>query len=102
MGEIRDAFDQSVDSNALVRDSDAALIATGRKIADQIDFAVENLEGQDLTKALYLSPHLVNICRELLATPASRKSHDVKDEETVGGKLANLREAQAKRQSRAS
>ncbi len=99
MGSVRDAFDVSVMSNTLVREPDAALIENGRKLADQIDYAVENFSGQDLTKALYLTPHLVNIERELLATPASRRNAGVKDEETAGGKLADFRAMQAKRRT---
>lgn len=89
MGDLRDAFDQSVEANGLVLDVDAAVVEAGRTIADQIDFAVENLSGPELTKALYLMPHLVNITRELLATPAVRK--DMKKPEGKGGKLSGLR-----------
>lgn len=72
MGDLLTAYEATVKASTLIRPVDQALVETGRRIAEQIDFAVENLTGQDLTKALYLSPHLVNILRELMATPAVR------------------------------
>lgn len=89
MGDLREAFDKTVSASSELTEVDAALVASGRKLADQIDFAVDNLSGQDVTKALYLMPHLVNIYREMLATPAVRK--DVKKPEAKGGKLGGLR-----------
>ena len=72
---MRQAFDQSAQtSEELDRDVDAALVEAGRKIADRVDEAVATGEGQEVTKALYLVPHMVNVLREMLATPASRSS----------------------------
>lgn len=89
MGDLREAFERSVAANGqVVSGVDDAVIQSGRTLADQIDYATENLTGQDLTKALYLMPHLVNIYRELLATPAVRK--DMKSTEGKGGKLGRL------------
>lgn len=51
---------------------DAAVIASGRAIARQIDYALQHGTGQEVTKALYLVPHLMNVLRELGATPAAR------------------------------
>ena len=91
MGDLRDGFDRSVDASSLVTEVDAGLVAAGRKIADQIDHATDNLTGQEVTKALYLTPHLVNILREMLATPAARKGQAApsgrskKTEEASGG-----------------
>lgn len=53
-------------------DADAAIIASGRAIARQIDYALRHGTGQEVTKALYLVPHLMNVLRELGATPAAR------------------------------
>ncbi|NEG56143.1 terminase small subunit [Bifidobacterium platyrrhinorum] len=53
-------------------DADAAVIASGRAIARQIDYALRHGTGQEVTKALYLVPHLMNVLRELGATPAAR------------------------------
>lgn len=79
MGELLDAYERTVKARAR-QEQDAALIETGRQIAAQIDVAVESLSGQELTKALYLSPHLVNILRELMATPAVRHAAGVSDD----------------------
>lgn len=51
---------------------DAAAIASGRAIARQIDYSLQHGTGQEVTKALYLVPHLMNVLRELGATPAAR------------------------------
>lgn len=75
MGKLRESFDESVKANAqVVEGIDAAVIASGRAIADQIDYAIDNLSGEQLTKALYLMPHLMGILKEMLATPAARKA----------------------------
>lgn len=86
---VASAFDRAVEANRVVEDQDQALVAVGRKIAEQIDYASEFLTGQELTKALYLTPHLVNVLKEMLATPAARK--DLKSaSEGKGGKLGRL------------
>ena len=70
---VRKAFDQSVEASTLVdAEVDAGAIATGRMIADRIDEAVASGEGQEVTKALYLAPHLMNVLKALLATPEAR------------------------------
>lgn len=56
-----------------VTEADAALVATGRAVARQIDYALRHGQGHEVTKALYLVPHLMNVLRELGATPAARK-----------------------------
>ncbi len=53
-------------------EADAAAIASGRAIARQIDYSLQHGTGQEVTKALYLVPHLMNVLRELGATPAAR------------------------------
>lgn len=68
MGELRDAFDRSVAAGSLTK-ADQAAVAAGRKLADRIDEA----EGADATKAMYLVPHLVSVLRELHLTPAARE-----------------------------
>lgn len=51
---------------------DQAAVSAGRAVAAQIDWAVRHGVGQEVTKALYLLPHLMNVLRELGATPAAR------------------------------
>lgn len=53
-------------------EADAAAIASGRAIARQIDYSLQHGTGQEVTKALYLVPHLMNVLRELGATPTAR------------------------------
>jgi len=55
-------------------DEDAAVIQTGSMIAQQIDYAVTHGTGQEVTKALYLVPHLMNVLTALGATPAARET----------------------------
>ncbi len=57
-----------------VTERDEAVIHTGRMIAAQIDYAVTHGTGQEVTKALYLVPHLMNVLTTLGATPEARKS----------------------------
>lgn len=90
MGDLRDAFDASVEACGLT-ERDRALAAAGRKVADRIDEATATGEGQEVTKALYLVPHMMNILREMHATPASRLAAGIKDEDAVDNKLAAVR-----------
>lgn len=57
-----------------ITDKDEAVVHTGRMIAAQIDYAVTHGSGQEVTKALYLVPHLMNVLTTLGATPEARKS----------------------------
>lgn len=92
MGDLREAFDSSVDANqALIGPLDAALIESGRKIADRVDLATDSGEGQEVTKALYLLPHLMNVLREMYATPKARLEAGI-GKEAAGGKLAEVRD----------
>lgn len=91
MGALLKAFDEGVKANsALDLKVDAALIATGRELANQIDYAVAELSGQDVTKALYLTPHLVNILKEMRATPEARAVVAGKAAEAKPGKKSTL------------
>lgn len=65
------AFESTVESLVTV-DADAALIAAGRRIAEKIDAAAAGTDPVAETKSLYLVPHLMNVLRELGATPAAR------------------------------
>ena len=56
---------------------DIGLITAGVTVARQIDQTMQMAEAglvkpQDVTKAIYLIPHLTGIMKELLATPAAR------------------------------
>ena len=88
---LRDAFDASVHTSTQVQDVDSALVEAGRKIADRVDAAVASGDGYETTKALYLVPHMVNVLRELLATPASRHNAGLAGKAAKESKLAQLR-----------
>lgn len=92
MGDLRDAFDSSVEANGqLVGKLDDALVASGRKIAERVDEATESGDGQEVTKALYLVPHLMNVLREMYATPKARLDAGI-GKEDARGKLASIRD----------
>lgn len=83
---FRDAFNRSAaTSKQLIGGLDDALIESGRTIADRIDDAKATAEGSELTKALYLLPHMLNVLREMLATPASRAAAGKTGNEGSGG-----------------
>lgn len=68
---MTEAFDETV-AALDTKDEDKALITSGRRIAERIDSAAASGDQLAETKALYLLPHLMNILRELGATPAAR------------------------------
>lgn len=80
MATLLEAFEAAVKSSKQVEAGvDDAIIQTGRTIATSIDKVTANPKATptDITKALYLTPHLVAILREILATPAARKQFGV-------------------------
>jgi hypothetical protein len=87
---IRAAVDRSIEINRQLLPEDAGLVAAARAVADRIDDAIATESGSELTKALYLIPHVTNLLREMLATPAARLNAKV-NKEVPGGKLGQLR-----------
>ena len=70
-----DEFRRTVQAvKGLNPDVDAALVAAGETICRQVDATLsgEGVTATEKTKALYLLPHLVNILREMEATPKAR------------------------------
>lgn len=95
-----EAYEASVDANDYIEAVDSAIVAGGRTMAKRIQDAVDEGEGQEVTKALYLMPHLMNILKEMAATPVSRKTLereekkaqvDEKAGETGGSSLSKFR-----------
>ena len=72
-----------------LRPSDRAAVELALAYARRIDGALVDGDGQEVTRALYLGPHLLNTLRALGGAPAERQTLAV--EEVVGGKLAQLR-----------
>lgn len=84
MADVRGAFDRAVGANQeLTNDLDDALVEAGRALADHIDAGADG--------AVYLVPHLMNVLREMYATPKARRDAGVGKEE-AGGKLAEVRQ----------
>ena len=65
-----EAFDKTEGLDA--DGKDAALVSSGRRIAFQIDQVVASGHSLEVTKALYLLPHLKGILADMQATPAAR------------------------------
>jgi hypothetical protein len=65
------AFDAVVDQMELTT-ADGALVAAGRRLCEQLDLTAAAGDVTQLSKSMYLIPHLVTVLRELGATPAAR------------------------------
>lgn len=68
------AYDQTIDALPDTMKQDTALIAMGRRYCEQIDAATAFSDPTTTTKALYLMPNILNILKELGATPAARQA----------------------------
>jgi hypothetical protein len=86
---VLEALESSFEQMPWLRSADAAAQELARTYARRIDEAVEFGEGQEVTKALYLGPHLLNTLRELGGSPQSRKA--MESSSPVGGALASIR-----------
>lgn len=93
------SFNTALKGNTHVEAVDAAVIHAGRTMAKTIDEVLADPEASatDKTKALYLMPHLISILKELLATPAARKTFGVSTTEAKGASRLALIKDQAKK-----
>lgn len=93
MSDLVSAFERTAEATeGLDREVDASLIESGRTMSRRIQEAVDGGDGAEVTKALYLIPHLLNILREMGATPAARGAvPDGSAGSAVVGKLAELK-----------
>lgn len=77
-----------------IGEKDRGAVDLALKYADAIDAAAE-VGGQDLTKALYLGPHLLKALVELGLTPVklpgARDGEDTMPEQVVSDELSALR-----------
>src|SRR5664279_2130998 len=80
----------SVKGMGWLKPSDKAAVDLCLAYAGRIDTALAEGEGQEVTKALYLGPHLLHTLQALGGTPADRKALGV-TEKDEGGQLAGLR-----------
>lgn len=70
---MRRAFEASLESLTL-EPTDQALVESGRLLCDQLDATAASGDAATAQKTLYLIPHLVNVLRDLGATPAAREA----------------------------
>lgn len=74
-GDLTDALETTLEElNIDEKGKDAAVVMEARILARQIDTMVRYGVGTEVTKALYLIPHLTNQLRELGATPSARET----------------------------
>lgn len=66
------AVDSALADMSWLTAADRGAVALARTYARRIDDALEYAEGQEVTKALYLGPHLLNALRALGGTPDAR------------------------------
>ena len=89
MTSLAESVAASVSVMVWLKPSDQAAVDLALTYAARIDEALATAEGQEVTKALYLGPHLLNTLRALGGSPAERKALGV--EEAASGTLARLR-----------
>lgn len=73
---LLESYERTIDEleqSGEIDERDEAIIQSGRMIASQIDYATTHGSGQEVTKALYLVPHLMNVLSALGATPEARR-----------------------------
>lgn len=68
---LRTAFEATVQALE-VEPVDSALVASGEAITEHVDLALVRGDAEEIKAALYLVPHLVNVLKQLRATPAAR------------------------------
>lgn len=91
-GPMMKAVDETLAALKL-EPADAAACAAARRLAIQLDASATVLDPTVQTKAAYMMPHLINVLRELGATPAARASlkNAKGDESGKSAKLTALR-----------
>ncbi|AKC03029.1 hypothetical protein BH790_gp04 [Gordonia phage Gsput1] len=101
MGTLRHEVDDAIEAMDWLKPADAASKALARAYADQIDAVIDgshickhcgeetSQSPEQITKALYLGPHLLNALRALGGTPEGRSGLDVTEQ--VKGALSGIR-----------
>lgn len=90
---LADAVESSISQMPWLTNADDATIALARTYATRIDQAVSTGEGQEVTKALYLGPHLLNTMRALGGTPEARGALETdKGASSAASKLSEYRD----------
>ncbi|AXQ51842.1 terminase small subunit [Gordonia phage Catfish] len=98
---LRGSVDSAIENMDWLTSADVAAKALARSYADQIDAVLEGSHTckecgaesaqspEQITKALYLGPHLLNALKALGGTPEGRAGIDVTQE--VKGALSGIR-----------
>ena len=87
--ELTESVESAVAGMDWLKPTDRAAVDLALTYAARIDEALATGEGQEVTKALYLGPHLLNTLRALGGTPAERAV--LASDKAPEGKLAQLR-----------
>jgi hypothetical protein len=88
---MRTAVDTTVGASRDISPQlDAAVIEGAQLFADQLDDVLANGTSLEVTKALYLMPHLKNFLESMLATPAARRNAGIAATDAGRGRLAHL------------
>src|SRR5699024_1402561 len=91
-GPLERQIDAAVDGMEWLSEADKASVELARVYARRIDEATLNEQGQEVTKALYLGPHLLNTLKALGGTPDERmKMLATKGEEKEVDSIDDLR-----------
>ncbi|AXQ65126.1 terminase small subunit [Gordonia phage Schmidt] len=107
MGKLLDSVDASLERMDWLKDADDAARALARAYAEQIDAVLDGEfqqkcpdcgtevgpDASQITKALYLGPHMLNALRALGGTPEGRAGIDVTEQ--VKGALSGIRQRRA-------
>ncbi len=89
---LTESVETAVAAMLWLKPSDRAAVDLALTYAGQIDAVLETGDAQQIVKALYLGPHLLNTLRAIGGTPAERKAL-IGQHEPATGKLAELRAA---------
>lgn len=99
MPTMLESFNTALEGNPHITAIDGATVEAGRKIAGAIDKITADTTATptEVTKALYLTPHLISILKELLATPLARKQVGLATaEKKTASRLTRIQEAAKK------
>lgn len=99
MSSLVESVNAAVEQMPWLTPADKGAVDLARSYAQRIDEALETGEGQEVTKALYLGPHLLRCLETLGGTPTGRKALNGQEGPTTGA-LAKLRSVQDARKTR--
>ncbi len=90
---LTESVHAAVNEMTWLKPSDRAAVDLAFTYAAQIDAVLETGDAQQIVKALYLGPHLLNTLRAIGGTPGERRVLTGQHGDLATGKLAELRAA---------